>query len=77
MGWAESVFDPAQTQPADVGWTEEWLETDHQRQSVGSILGSGGDRVCSGGDRVVAGVAKSLLELQNHHQNLQIIARKC
>ena len=73
-GQAGSVFDPARTQPAGDGWTEEWPETDRRRQLVGMILGWGGDRVCSSGDRVIVGVAKSSLELQKHRRNLQIIA---
>ena len=59
MGRARSVFDPAQTRLASVRWTEELPETDRWRQSVGSILGSGGDRV-------VAGAAKSSPKSANH-----------
>ena len=45
-GQARSIFDPAQTRPAYVGWKEDWPETDRQRQLVESVLGWGGDRVC-------------------------------
>ena len=38
-GRAGSVFDPAQTQPAGNGWTEEWPETNRRRQLVGMVLG--------------------------------------
>ena len=68
--WAESVFDPTWTRPADVGWTEEWPEIDRRRQSVRLVLGSSGDRVCSSGDQVIA-------ELQNHFRSCKIITEMC
>ena len=46
MGRVRSIFDPAQTRPAGVGWKEEWPETDRRRQLVKLVLGSIGDRVC-------------------------------
>ena len=76
-GWAGSIFDLARTRPAGVGWTEECLETDRRRQLIGSVLGSGGDRVCSGGDLVIAEAIKSSPKSVNHRWNLQIITGKC
>ena len=49
MGRAGSVLDPARTWFTGIGWKEEGLEIDRRRQSVESVLGSGGAWVGSVG----------------------------
>ena len=48
-GRVGSVLDPTRTRSAGVGWKVEGPETDRQRHSVRSVLGSGGVWVSSVG----------------------------